>query len=448
MADRLSGVIFAMLSATLGACSSPAEAQVAGPQFPAPIDGQYRCHTWGNGFGSQMTFDPEGTVAGAFGAVTINKLKFDYMAPQLELRPSIALGRLTLAGGKYTLAGGAIKGSGTVSWDAKARQPRFTGPLASIPHGYYVTSSGSYELFFNIVRSGSSDYCAKTVPGNPLPVIARPNGPVMGSAVLSQESKIYRIDFASGQMKQIGPGAEASVNAKGQMVYMSTENAVPVIVFVQPDGTIYGRIKLEIAEAFSSKAPALSPDGRSVAYHGTCLNDLGGFFTSSSCIAVKSVDGRLLYKDFDGDPVGSGIAWKPDGQLIYGRRDGSFVLVGGNGAPRVAAQQSVTPAVSRDGQFVAYGAKVGIFVSPTIGKGRLVFDVNSEAGRDVLAGVTPNYLLSLSWSPDGQYLLAAYNNGHGPSAWMLIPLDGRPAYTPRNQYGEPIKPAYNAVASW
>jgi hypothetical protein len=336
-----------------------------------------------------------------------------------------------------------------VIWDAKKRQPKFTGPLATIPHGYYVTSSGSYEFFFNVVRSGSSDYCAKTVSSNPLPIIANPNGPMSGKAVLSQGGKIYRVDFASGQMTQIAVGSEANVNANGQMVYMSAENSVPVIVFAQPDGKVYGRIKLEITEATTSQAPALSPDGRSVAYHGSCLKDLGGFFTSSPCLVAKNVEGREIYKDFDGDPVASGIAWTPSGQLLYGRRDTSLVLVAGNGKARVAVNQAVTPAVSRNGQFIAYGTKGGIVVAPTnAGKGRLAFDVNNQVGRDALAGITPDYLSSLSWSSDGSYLLAVYNNGHGPAVWVIIPLDGKPPFTPRNPYGEPINLSFNAVASW
>jgi Tol biopolymer transport system component len=144
--------------------------------------------------------------------------------------------------------------------------------------------------------------------------------------------------------------------------------------------------------------PALSPDGRQVAY-------------------VRGDELRLIGTDGQGDQLLAGglaislqPAWSPDGALIALISDGALSLIGadGKGLRRITQLAAHgAPAWSPDGTRLAFSAD-GVYVT----------DLAGAAPRKVADGVAP------VWSPDGTTI--AYlksDTSAAPELW-LVPADG------------------------
>jgi eukaryotic-like serine/threonine-protein kinase len=156
--------------------------------------------------------------------------------------------------------------------------------------------------------------------------------------------------------------------------------------------------------------PALSPDGRFLAY--------AGGDPLHTRVYVRQVSGgrpTLLTRDSTADEVAP--SWSPDGsRILFANRRGLFSVSASGGAPRQEAPaRAVGPIIwsewSPDGRTIAYVAADSIFLKPS-----------GVAPRFLAAGTS---LTGCRWSPDGARLACAAGNAYftmvGPLFGNLAP---------------------------
>ena len=173
---------------------------------------------------------------------------------------------------------------------------------------------------------------------------------------------------------------------------------------------------------------AISPDGEHIAYH-----DQTGLYVRS--IDSGETHAISLPTGFQGWPWG--LRWFPDsGKLLAGVTSSEgmdlwVITILGTAAPHLLYRHGAEPAISPDGQSVAF---VGVDETT----GRLAQDVwvggiNGEAPRKLVSAEEPGSLISPVWSPDGRWIAyVMYGKtaqGSRTSAIEVRPADGGSAKT-------------------
>jgi len=180
-------------------------------------------------------------------------------------------------------------------------------------------------------------------------------------------------------------------------------------------------------------SPAISPDGRYVAYVAMQPAGQDGTGTGGSSVA------RILVRQVDGGgrpiPVaGAGAAdehsprWSPDGSRLLFRQDGRLFEVaalGGTPRPVFASPlpgDALDPAWSPDGKEVAYVS----------GGWVMAYAVATGEHREITSAPGPH---SPAWSPDGRWIAFVSGNANhvrlntllgnvAPSAIVVVPATG------------------------
>ena len=171
------------------------------------------------------------------------------------------------------------------------------------------------------------------------------------------------------------------------------------------------------ADSGLSYSPALSPDGKLLAY----ASDRSG--EGNLDIWVQQIGGgepvRLTHHEADDyEP-----SFSPDGTLIVfssvrqGAGSGVYVIPALSGQERLIATRGRTPRFSPDGQWIAYSNAGRTYVVPIAG----------GAPRQLV----PEFLIATNpvWFPDGKRLLVVGNRaapGSYIDDWYIVPLDGGP----------------------
>jgi eukaryotic-like serine/threonine-protein kinase len=206
-----------------------------------------------------------------------------------------------------------------------------------------------------------------------------------------------------------------------------------------PPTPLMGRSEQLTSDPGLEIQPAISPDGRLVAY--------AAGNSSRMRIFIRPVGGgRTIPLSDDSTAVETQARWSPDGgSLLFLTRGGVSVApaLGGSSRPVIAptSGQSVTTAAwSPDGQQIAFARGDSLQVMPLAG-GRTRWLAN---GSD---------LHSCSWSPNGRWIACVSLNGESiqpgssfgnraPSAIILVPAVG----------GEPVRllepRAFNQSPVW
>ena len=199
-----------------------------------------------------------------------------------------------------------------------------------------------------------------------------------------------------------------------------------------PDSAADWKLTQFTSDAGISETPALSPDGKFMAYS----SDRGGGGQRDLYIKQTS-GGQPIRLTFDG-AGNTSPNFSPDGSRIVFRserdRGGVYVIPSFGGEARLLANEGRHPRFSPDGSQVAYwiGAPGVAQLVPGSGAVWVVPVVGGEPRRIGPEFTGARFPL---WSPDGKYLLvAAYTAStayeKGAADWWLAPVgEGKPIRT-------------------
>jgi len=181
--------------------------------------------------------------------------------------------------------------------------------------------------------------------------------------------------------------------------------------------------------------PALSPDGRFIAYSG-----------AEGILLVRQVEGGdPVHVIREGDGRGRWPAWTPDGQrLVFLSPHGVAVVPALGGAPRLVAAAAAPErgmALSPDGREVAFVAHDSLYARPVDGGAARLVTVSREAH-------------SPAWSPDGrwiafvsgntQYVSTSDMGNFAPSSVWVVPAAGGTAVRETGDRSANVSPAWTA----
>jgi serine/threonine protein kinase len=214
------------------------------------------------------------------------------------------------------------------------------------------------------------------------------------------------------------------------------------------DGGVAGRVSSEA----SDDTPALSPDGRSIAF--------SSFRDNSPGIFVMGRGGEAVRRLTNG---GSDPSWTPDGRdVVYSTESGRdpdnrqapselwAVNVQSGQRRRIAEADAVQPRVSPDGRLAAFwalpvdaagkeftGADRNIQVQPLAGGARV----------SVTTGESTDW--NPAWAPDGRTLYFSSDRGGTMNIWRVAvdPTTGRPSGEPIALTAPTVYASHMSVAS-
>jgi len=184
--------------------------------------------------------------------------------------------------------------------------------------------------------------------------------------------------------------------------------------------------------------PALSPDGKFIAYSG-----------SQGVLTVRQVENGVPLKVIqDGDSTGRWPAWLPDGQrLVFVSPRGIEVVPALGGVPRLLAAGPQTQrgvAVSPDGRSFVYASGDSLFARALDGKEKHLVTVSREVH-------------SFAWSPDGrwiafvsgniQYVMPTDLGNIAQSSVRVAPVAGGPSHQVSDSVSLNVSPAWAGAHS-
>ena len=275
--------------------------------------------------------------------------------------------------------------------------------LASAQHPIAspVWSPGGTKIAWAEGNNGGHDIWAANPDGTKPHLLASGIASLFQLAWLPGGDFLYDADYqlfrvgSDGHPRAIGVGLTFSVDAKGDRVAYQTAN---------PCSTCHGPVEVQslasgkkwrIAAAGLSLFPALSPDGRSVAFTRK-LGSGGGHYEKAAGIWIAPATG--------GTPVqrtktGSCPQWSPDGsRLVYADATGLHVIARSGGAGTLLLHENGLPACAA--QWSPDGHRIAAVTS----RGRLVvIDAKTYSSRTV----GPKVTVDVAWAPDGGTLLVS-----------------------------------------
>ncbi|MGZ4335636.1 MAG: TolB family protein [Gaiellaceae bacterium] len=291
--------------------------------------------------------------------------------------------------------------------------------LASAPHPIAspVWSPGGTKIAWAEGNGGRHDIWAANPDGTNPRLLTSGIDALFQFAWLPSGDFLYDANYrlirvgSNGQPQQIGAGLTFSLDTKGDKVAYQTANPCP---------TCHGPI--EVRSLTSGKAwriaptglnlfPALSPDGRSVAFV-RFLGSGGGRYQKPGGIWIAPSAG--------GTPVqrttaGSCPQWSPDGRrLAYADGAGLHLIARSGGADTLLLHEKGLPTCAT--QWSPDGRSIAAVTS----HGRLVvIDPATRASRTI----GPRYSVDLAWAPDGSRLLftSSAKEQACPSLWSIRP---------------------------
>ncbi|MGZ4390322.1 MAG: TolB family protein [Gaiellaceae bacterium] len=215
----------------------------------------------------------------------------------------------------------------------------------------------------------------------------------------------------TGKPRQLAAGVTFSLDAKGDKVAYQTADACP---------TCHGPVEVrslatgktwKIVSAGQNLFPALSPDGRAVAFT-RFLGSGGGRYEKPGGIWIAPAAG--------GTPVQrtkAGVCpqWSPDGsRLTYADSAGLHLIARTGGIDRLLLRENGLPACAA--QWSPDGRRIAAVTS----HGRLVV-VDPATGASHTIG--PKHSVDLAWAPDASRLLVSggTTSKSCSSLWSLRP---------------------------
>jgi hypothetical protein len=186
-----------------------------------------------------------------------------------------------------------------------------------------------------------------------------------------------------------------------RLVYgRSTNNVRANLVAVNGDGS--GRVQL--TTGYREWAPAVSPDGKRIAFVGSREGDLG----IGPQIYLMNSDGTglTLFAGNAGDP-----SWFPDGKSLVFSFGGMLYRAWPDGSKPMAGLTDIpwgvaSPVVSPDGSRIAFVRYEGIEERPSL------WLVNADgSGLTRLSEASSSTVDGIAWSHDGRHILWSQYDG-------------------------------------
>jgi eukaryotic-like serine/threonine-protein kinase len=238
----------------------------------------------------------------------------------------------------------------------------------------------------------------------------------------------------------------------GRVVHVTTDAGVELDPALSPDGRLVAyaagtlgetRIHLRpiaggrstsvpaIPGAMPQRWPAWSPDGSRVLFQAGRRAGTAGIATADASIWIVPARGGTavrLTTEVPGGLVASST-WSPDGkQIAFSASDGIYLLPDGGGEMKKLATAGAVGSAhalqwSPDGKRIAYvsGARAFTFIEEVSGPPETSsIHVVNVAGGDVVQVTTGEWLdVSPVWTPDGQSLLFVSNRGGGRDVYRV-----------------------------
>ena len=252
----------------------------------------------------------------------------------------------------------------------------------------------------------------------------------------SAEELLQRLEAMatpSGGTTPTGPQPAAAVTTVSRWLKLTLGTAGLVVVatvtllLARPQSAVLtlGQVTQLTFEPGLEIEPAISPDGRLVAYAAGPL--------SATRIYVRQPGGRPVALIADSGPPERRPLWSPDGTRILFETDADlFVMPALGGAPRIMAKGACCAAWSQDGRQVAYVRSSRRFGN--VERPESIYVTPPDGGPSRFVGLVSDPH-SLTWSPDGRWLAFVSGNdpfavgtpqfgNKGPSAVVLVPAIG------------------------
>jgi Tol biopolymer transport system component len=229
-----------------------------------------------------------------------------------------------------------------------------------------VVEQGSH--LFAIAVDGSRRVRLTDVPGPGAAV--SPNGSIVAFARVSGGISTMRLDGSERKIVTRGPDDSPAWAPDGQSVYFVRYKAnrfgatCGSIFTVAASGAGVRRITNSSPSGHSHVAPAVSPDGRRIAFSDWDACEGG---TSSPRLRVVDLDGRqtpdlarLRHNGYYPDPEHSSPTWSPDGERIAYRWDSDLAIANRDGSgerrivPGGGALIYESPSWSPDERWIAF----------------------------------------------------------------------------------------------
>ena len=230
---------------------------------------------------------------------------------------------------------------------------------------------------------------------------------------------LFRVGH-DGQPRPIATGVTFSLDTKGDKVAYQTAESCP---------TCHGPVEVlslatgktwKIAPTGQNLFPALSPDGRSVAFTRFLGSGAGRYVKPGGIWIAAAAGGTPVQRT----KAGLCPQWSPDGRrLTYADSAGLHLIARNGGAGTLLLRENGLPACST--QWSPDGRRIASVTS----HGRLVvIDPATRASRTI----GPKHSVDLAWAPDGSRLLVSGGAGAQScsSLWSMRP-DGSGLRKPR-----------------